>query len=95
MPDKYREWDVVNYLESLRDAGGYLEACHEDDPKDADFLRLALSDVARARELGKFDLDIGNSDEELLQALVDSGHLGHGAALGIAHILGMKLRISA
>ena len=92
MPD--REWDVVNYLESLRDAGGYLEACHEDDPKDADFLRLALSDVVRAKELGKFELDIGNSDEELLQALVDTSHLSEGVALEIARALGIKLRIT-
>ena len=72
-----------------------MEACLEDDPKDADFLRLALSDVARAKGMGKFNLDIGNSDEELLQALVDSGHLSHAAATGIATVLGMELRITA
>lgn len=92
MPD--REWDVVNYLDSLRDAGGYLEACLEDDPKDADFLRLALSDVARAKEMGKFVLDIGNSDEELLQALVDTSHLSEAAALEIARALGIRIRIT-
>ena len=93
MPD--REWDVVNYLDSVRDACGYVEACHEDDPEDADFLRLALSDVARAKELGKFDLDIGNSNEELLQELVDTSHLSRIAALEIACALGMQLPIVA
>ena len=95
MPEKYRDWDVVNYLDSAQDAGGYLEACLEDDPEDADFLRLALSDVARAKAMGKFDLGIGDSDEELLQALVDTGHLSHAAASGIARALGMQLRITA
>ena len=94
MPEKYREWDVINYLDSLRDACGYLEACLEDDPTDADFLRVALSDVARAREMGKFDLGTGSSDEELLQALVDTSYLSHVVALDIARTLGMKLRIT-
>ena len=95
MPEKYREWDVVNYLDSVRDAGGYLEACLEEAPEDTDFLRLALSDVARAKGMGKFDLDIGSSDEELLRALVDTGHLSHATALEIARALGIQLRTTA
>lgn len=95
MPEKHREWDVVNYLDSLRDAGGYLEACLEEAPEDIDFLRLALSDVARAKGMGKFELNIGDTDEELLQALVDTGHLSHATALEIAHALGVQLRITA
>ena len=95
MPEKYREWDVVNYLDSVRDAGGYLEASLEEAPEDIDFLRLALSDVARAKGMGKFELDIGDSDEELLQSLVDTGHLSHATAREIARALGMQLRITA
>ena len=52
MSDKYTVWDVVDYLDYAERTGGYMEAYHKDDPKDADYLRLALSDVARARELG-------------------------------------------
>ena len=94
MPEKYTKWDVVDYLDSAERAGGYLEACLEDDPTDDEFMRLALSDVARAKEMGKFELDIGNSDEEMLKALVDTGHLSHVVALDIARGLGMKLRIT-
>ena len=95
MPEKYTIWDVTEHLNSVRDACGYLDACLEEAPEDADFLRLALSDVAHANRMGKFDLDIGDSDEELLQALVDTSHLSHAAALGIARALGMQLRITA
>lgn len=95
MAEQYREWDVVNYLDSLRDAGGYLEACLEEAPEDLDFLRLAFSDVVRAKGMGKFELDIGDSDEELLQGLVDAGHLSHATALEIARALGMQSRITA
>ena len=95
MPEKYTKWDIVDYLDSLRDAGGYLEACLEEAPEDIDFLRLALSDVTRAKGMGKFELDIGDSDEELLQALVDTGHLRQATALEIARALEMQLRITA
>ena len=95
MPEKYKRWDVVDYLNSVQDACGYLEACLEEAPEDIDFLRLALSDVTRAKGMGKFDLDIGNNDEELLQALVETGHLSHATALEIARALGMQLRITA
>ena len=95
MPEQYREWDVVNYLDSVRDAGGYLEACWEEAPDDIDFLRLALSDVARAKGMGKFELGIGEGDEELLRALVDTGHLNHATALEIASALSMELRTTA
>ena len=95
MPEKYTTWDVVNYIDSERDAGGYLEACLEEAPEDVDFLRLAFSDVVRAKGMGKFKLDLGDGDEELLQGLVDAGHLSHTAALEIARALGMQLRITA
>ncbi len=49
MPEKYRGWDVVNYLDSVQDACGYLQSCLEEAPEDTDFRRLALNDVARAR----------------------------------------------
>jgi probable addiction module antidote protein len=95
MAEQFTKWDVVNYWDSVRDAGGYLEACWEEAPDDIDFLRLALSDVARAHGMGKFELGIGNSDEELLKALVDTGHLSHATALEIARALGMQLRTTA
>ena len=95
MPEKFREWDVVNYLDSVRDACGYLEACLEEEPGDQSLLRLALSDIARAKEKGKFDLDIGKSDEELLQALAENGNLSYATVLEITRGLGMQLRITA
>ena len=93
MPD--RIWDVVNYWDSVRDAGGYLEAAWEEAPDDIDFLRLVLSDVARAKGMGKFDLGIADSDEELLTALVETGHLSQATGLEIARALSMELRTTA
>ncbi len=95
MPETYREWDVVNYLDSVRDACGYLAACLEEEPGDGSLLRLALSDIARAKEIGKFDLDIGKSDEELLQSLAENGNLSFATVMAIARAMGMQLQITA
>ena len=88
MPETYREWDVVNYLDSVRDACGYLAACLEEEPGDGSLLRLALSDIARAKEIGKFNLDIGKTDEELLQSLAENGILSFATVMAIARRYG-------
>ncbi len=95
MAEKYRKWDVVNYLNSIRDACGYLEACLEEAPKDSDFLREVLDDIVRASELGNFDLKSGDSHEELLGALADTGLLSHDSITQIANALKLQPPISA
>ncbi len=95
MPEKYTKWDVVDYLESAERAAGYLESCLEEAPEDIDFLRLALSDIGRAKGMGKLNLGIAESDLELLQALADGGHLSAAAAADFARKLGLQLRITA
>ncbi len=98
MPEEYTKWDVVDYLESVERAAGYLEACLEEAPEDVDFLRLAFSDVERAEGMGKFKLekiDRIDSGVELLQALADSGRLNSTAAVEIARKLGMPIRTTA
>ena len=95
MPEEYRKWDVVNYLNSVRDACGYLAACPEEAPGDADLLRLALSDIARAIDAGRIDLEFEPGEEGLLQALAESGNLSYATVLAIARDLGLQLRITA
>ena len=90
MYEKDREWDVVNYLDSTKDACGYLEACLQEEPGDGSLLRLALSDIARAKEKGKFNLAIGRNDAELLQALTNTGHLKPQSAIEIARALELE-----
>ena len=94
MSENDREWDVVNYMDSTKDACGYLEACLQEEPGDGSLLRLALSDIARAKEKGKFHLETGGNDDELLQALASTGHLTHQAALEIARALGLQTPVA-
>ena len=90
MPENYTRWDVTDYLNSPQDACGYLSTCLAESPGDAVLLRAALSDIARAKSIGNFNLDIGGNDAELLQALASTGHLSPRAAIEIARALELE-----
>ena len=90
MYEKDREWDIVNYLDSTKDVCGYLEACLQEEPGDGSLLRLALSDIVRAKEKGNFNLETGGNDAELLQALTNTGHLKPQSAIEIARALELE-----
>ena len=94
MYEKDREWDVVNYLDSTKDACGYLETCLQEEPGDGSLLRLALSDIACAKEKGNFDLETGGNDAELLQALASTGHLSPQSAMEIARALDLQTPVA-
>ena len=51
---------------------------------------MALSDIVRAKEKGNFDLEIGKNDDELLQALTNTGHLKPQSAIEIARALELE-----
>ena len=90
MPENYTRWDVTEYLNSPQDACGYLNACLSEAPGDAALLRAALHDIARAKSIGNFNLEIGKNDAELLQALASTGHLTPQATQEIARALDLR-----
>ena len=90
MPENYTRWDVTEYLNSPQDACGYLSACLTEAPGDAVLLRAALSDIARAKEKGNFNLEIGANNAQLLQALTSTGHLLPQSAIEIARALELE-----
>ena len=96
MSEEYTKWDVTEYLNSLRDACGYLSACLEEEPGDGSLLRAALSDIVRAKEMGRFELELEfePSDEGVLQALAENGNLSYATVLEIARMMGLQLRIT-
>ena len=95
MPEKYTRWDVTEYLRTIEDACGLLEACLEESPGDSALLRAALSKIAQAKNKGRLDIEFEAGDEGLLQALAESGNLSYATVLEITRALGMQLRITA
>ena len=73
MPEKYRVWDVINYLDSPRDAYLYLEAAAEDDDGEGDEIRFAWEDVKRACKAGKVVINLEMTSEELHKTLEKYG----------------------
>ncbi len=69
MPEKDRVWDVVNYLDSPRDAFLYLEAAAEEDAGDGVEIRIAWGHVERAHKAGKISIDLEMTSEELCNSL--------------------------
>ncbi len=73
MLEKYRTWDVINYLDSPRDAYLYLEAAAEDDDGEGDEIRFAWEDVKRAHKAGKIAINLEMTSEELYETLRKHG----------------------
>ena len=73
MPERYRNWDVVNYLDSSRDAYLYLEAAAEDDDGEGNEIRVAWEDVKRAYKVGKIVINLEMTSEELSKTLENHG----------------------
>ena len=93
MPEKYRVWDVINYLDSQRDAYLYLEAAAEDDDSEGDEIRFAWEDVKRAYRAGRIVINLEMTGEELCKTLVKHG-IYESAIPKIVSALGMTAPIS-
>lgn len=95
MPERYKKWDVTEYLRMPQDACGYLEACLQESPGDAVLLRAALGKISQAKAMGRLTLESKPGDQALLQALAETGNLSYATITEIARTLGMQLRITA
>ena len=93
MSKKCRSWDVINYLDSPRDAYLYLEAAAEDDDGEGDEIRFAWEDVKRAYKAGRIVINPEMTGEELCKTLVEHG-IYESAIPKIVNALGMTTPIS-
>jgi DNA-binding phage protein len=48
MKEEFKPFDAAEYLETIEDMAGYLDACLDEDTGDGMLVRLALKDIARA-----------------------------------------------
>lgn len=94
MTERITLWDVADYLNSDEDIQLYLEACTEDDPGDGSLIRLALGDIASARNFSALARDVGVSREGLRKALSTEGNPSFALMLKITHALGLNVHLS-
>jgi len=95
MTEQLSRWDAADYLNNEDDIQLYLEACTEDDPGDGSLIRLALGDVARARNFSALARDVGVSREGLRKALSAEGNPSFTLMLKITRALGLEVQLAA
>ena len=94
MAETFMRWDAVDHLKTDDDIRAYLEACAEEDPGDGSLIRVALGDIARARNMSQLARKVGMSREGLYKALSDKGNPTFATVMKVAHALGLDLRIT-
>ncbi|NBC48308.1 MAG: putative addiction module antidote protein [Gammaproteobacteria bacterium] len=95
MTEQLSRWDAADYLNTDEDIQLYLEACVEDDPGDGSLIRLALGDVARARNLSELARDVGVSREGLRKALSVEGNPSFALMVKTTHALGLNMQLTS
>ena len=95
MAEAYTNWDITEHLSNKEDARFYLEAAAEEDPGDGSLIRVAISDIARAQNMGKLPLETGVNPNDFHEALAKDGNPSFATVMEIARALGMQLRFTA
>ena len=88
-----RPFDAIKFLRDEGDMTFYLAAAFEEG--DADLIRSALNDVARARGMTALAQDTGLTREALYKALGEKGNPTLTTLLAISKALGVKLSLAA
>ncbi len=94
MGGEYRRWDAAEYIRNEEEARLYLEACAEQDPGDGSLIRVALSDIARVRNMSSLARKVGMTRQGLYKALSTEGNPSFATVMRITRALGMDLRIT-
>ena len=88
---KLRDFDIVNYLTDEKAITAYLNAeLAEGDPK---YIKLALSNVARARNMAALSKKAGMSRNGLYKALSPDGNPEYSTIQKIVSALDMQLMV--
>ena len=95
VPKQLKQFDVADFIRSEQDATHYLNAAVEEDPGDGSLIRLALGDIARAKNMSEIARDAGLDRTGLYNALSENGNPSLATTMKIARALGLRLRFEA
>jgi probable addiction module antidote protein len=94
MKEEFKPFDAAEYLETIEDMAGYLDACLDEDTGDGMLVRLALKDIARAYGMTQIARDTGLGRESLYKALSTDGNPEFATIMKVIKALGLKLHAS-
>jgi probable addiction module antidote protein len=90
MKEDFREFDVLNYFKTDQDLSDYLNTVVSEG--DTGAIMVALSDVARAKNMSALAREIGVTREGLYKALRPGSNPSFNTVLRLAHALGLQLQ---
>jgi probable addiction module antidote protein len=86
-------WNSAEHLKTEEDIQLYLEACLDEAGGDSDALIHALNVIARAKNLGQIDKDLGLTNDALYQVIATDNNPTFAMVVKFVNTLGFKLTI--
>ena len=93
MARKTRDWDAAETLATKEDMAAYLDAVLEDG--DAELLKAALGDIARAKGMTEIAKAAGLGRANLYNSLSPDGNPEFATVAKVLKALGLRLTIAA
>ncbi len=91
--EKYKPFDVADYLEDLDDVAGYLEIALEASTEDPTAVPRALGVIARSRNMSELARRIGMSRDGLYKALSGDGNPTWSTLVKVTNALGLRFEL--
>ena len=91
--DKYKRFDVADYLVDLDDIAGYLELAIEESAEDCSAVPRALGTIARTKNMSELARRVGMSRDGLYKALSADGNPTWSTILKVTTALGLRFEL--
>lgn len=91
--DKYKRFDVADYLFDLNDIAGYLELAIEESAEDPSAVPRALGVIARTQNMSELARRVGMSRDGLYKALSADGNPTWSTILKVTTALGLRFEL--
>jgi probable addiction module antidote protein len=91
--DKYKPFDVADYLVDLDDMAGYLELAIQESADDPSAVPRALGAIARTRNMSELARRVGMSRDGLYKALSADGNPTWSTILKVTTALGLRFEL--
>jgi probable addiction module antidote protein len=91
--DKYKRFDVADYLIDTDDIAGYLELAIEESIEDPSAVPRALGVIARTQNMSELARRVGMSRDGLYKALSDDGNPTWSTILKVTSALGLRFEL--
>lgn len=92
---EFSPYDSADYLTSVEDVAGYLEAALEEAGDDPVFIAQVLGTIARSRNMSELARRVGMSREGLYKALSAEGNPSFATIMRVSTALGLRIEFHA